>query len=137
MPFHKFPHQEIRFRAICPKLCRNCAFPQNFHTRKLGEITIFYAVNALLEIFVGIPDNQVLVLKTWLLLQYHQTQSTTISLSLLKVGKPYFSKKSKLSIGKFFCEKNSSQFFQISPFFHTLREFFAITSIITRKTMPR
>ena len=25
-----------------PKLCGNCAFPQNFHTRKLGEITIFY-----------------------------------------------------------------------------------------------
>ena len=27
-----------------PKLCENRAFPQNFHTRKLGEITIFYAV---------------------------------------------------------------------------------------------
>ena len=27
-----------------PKLCGNCAFPQNFHTRKLGEITLFYAV---------------------------------------------------------------------------------------------
>ena len=27
-----------------PKLCGNCAFPQNFHTRKLGEITVFYAV---------------------------------------------------------------------------------------------
>ena len=23
---------------------RNCAFPQNFHTRKLGEITVFFAV---------------------------------------------------------------------------------------------
>ena len=23
----------------------NCAFPQNFHTRKLGEVTVFYAVN--------------------------------------------------------------------------------------------
>ena len=31
-------------RKICPKLCGNCAFPQNFHTRKLGEITAFYAV---------------------------------------------------------------------------------------------
>ena len=30
---------------IRQKLCRNCAFPQNFHTRKLGEITVFYAVN--------------------------------------------------------------------------------------------
>ena len=26
--------------------CGNCAFPQNFHTRKLGEITVFYAVFA-------------------------------------------------------------------------------------------
>ena len=26
------------------KLCKNCAFPQNFHTKKLGEITIFYAL---------------------------------------------------------------------------------------------
>ena len=30
---------------IRQKLCRNCAFPQNFHTRKLGEITVFYAAN--------------------------------------------------------------------------------------------
>ena len=29
----------------CPKLCGNCAFPQNFHTRKLGELTALYAVN--------------------------------------------------------------------------------------------
>ena len=27
-----------------PKLCRNCAFPQNFHTRELGEITVFSVV---------------------------------------------------------------------------------------------
>ena len=26
------------------KLCGNCAFPQNFRTRKLGQITVFYAV---------------------------------------------------------------------------------------------
>ena len=26
------------------KLCGNCAFPQNFHIKKLGEITAFYAV---------------------------------------------------------------------------------------------
>ena len=32
-----------QFRAIRPKLCRNCAFPQNFHTRKLGGITEFFA----------------------------------------------------------------------------------------------
>ena len=29
-----------QFRANCPKLCGNCVFPQNFHTRKSGEITI-------------------------------------------------------------------------------------------------
>ena len=27
------------------KLCGNCAFPQIFHIRKSGEITVFYAVN--------------------------------------------------------------------------------------------
>ena len=50
--FTKFPGVEIlrkgtvttEFRAIRPKLCGNCAFPQNFHTRKLGEITVFYAM---------------------------------------------------------------------------------------------
>ena len=26
------------------KLCGNCAFPQNFHTRKSGEIMVFFAV---------------------------------------------------------------------------------------------
>ena len=26
-----------------PKLCGNSAFPQNFHTSKLGEITVFYS----------------------------------------------------------------------------------------------
>ena len=31
------------------KLCGNCAFTQNFHTRKLGEITVFYAVNITLS----------------------------------------------------------------------------------------
>ena len=29
---------------ICPKLCGNSAFPQNFHTKKLGEIMVIYAV---------------------------------------------------------------------------------------------
>ena len=27
-----------------PKPCGNCAFLQNFHIMKLGEITVFYAV---------------------------------------------------------------------------------------------
>ena len=26
------------------RLCWNCAFPQNFHTRKLGEITLFFTL---------------------------------------------------------------------------------------------
>ena len=37
------------FQMNGPKLCGNCVFPQNFHTRKLGEITAFTlsAVNVL------------------------------------------------------------------------------------------
>ena len=34
----------VEFCRIRLKLCGNCAFPQNFNTRKLGEITVFYAV---------------------------------------------------------------------------------------------
>ena len=33
------------FRIVSGDSPGNCAFPQNFHTSKLGEITIFYAVN--------------------------------------------------------------------------------------------
>ena len=29
---------------VCPKLCGNSNFPKNFPIRKLGEITVFYAV---------------------------------------------------------------------------------------------
>ena len=32
-------------KANSPKLCGNCGFPQNFHTRKLGEILVFHAMN--------------------------------------------------------------------------------------------
>ena len=32
------------FRSIRLKLCGNCAFPQNFHTKKLGKITVVYTV---------------------------------------------------------------------------------------------
>ena len=28
-----------------PKLCGNCAFPQNFSSKELGEISVFYAVS--------------------------------------------------------------------------------------------
>ena len=37
------------FRAIRPKLYRNFAFPQNFHTRKLGEISVFFTVTRKLD----------------------------------------------------------------------------------------
>ena len=30
-----------------PKLCGDCVFPENSHTRKLGEIMVFYAVISL------------------------------------------------------------------------------------------
>ena len=36
------------FVANRPKLCGNYAFPQNFHTRKLVEITVFFAVGVFL-----------------------------------------------------------------------------------------
>ena len=32
---------------ILRKLCGNCAFPQNFHTRKSDEVTVFFAVNVI------------------------------------------------------------------------------------------
>ena len=34
----------IHFHSERPKICGNWVFPENFHTRKLGEITVFYAV---------------------------------------------------------------------------------------------
>ena len=40
------------FHVIHQKLCGNCAFPQNFHTRKLGEITVFYTVHVINCIFI-------------------------------------------------------------------------------------
>ena len=32
------------FRVTCPKLCGNCAFSQNSHAKKLGEIKVFNTV---------------------------------------------------------------------------------------------
>ena len=34
-----------------PKLCGNCAFPENFYTRKPGEITVFFK-NIFLRYFI-------------------------------------------------------------------------------------
>ena len=42
------------------KFCGNCAFPQNVHTMKLGEITVFYAVNPYLNLLVGFPQRSIL-----------------------------------------------------------------------------
>ena len=44
----QFPHIAIR-----PKLWGNCSFPQNFHTRKLVEITVFFAVFVTLVTSIG------------------------------------------------------------------------------------
>ena len=38
---------QFSYTANRPKLCGNCAFPQNFHSRKLGELMVFYAVLAM------------------------------------------------------------------------------------------
>ena len=35
---------KAQFQYSFGQISRNCAFPQNFHTRKLGEITEFFAV---------------------------------------------------------------------------------------------
>ena len=32
------------------KLCGNCVFPQNFHTRKLDEITVFFGLNGTISV---------------------------------------------------------------------------------------
>ena len=33
-----------KFLYVLSKQCGNCDFPQNFHARKLDEITVFFAV---------------------------------------------------------------------------------------------
>ena len=40
---------KARFPYSFGPICRDCTFPQNFHTRKLGEIIAFYAVRAYLK----------------------------------------------------------------------------------------
>ena len=42
---YTWPNVEVlpNFRMICPKLCENCSFPQNFQTSELSEISIFYS----------------------------------------------------------------------------------------------
>ena len=38
--------QFLRLPETLWKLCGNCAFPQKFRNRKLGEISVFYVVNS-------------------------------------------------------------------------------------------
>ena len=49
MPFFKTIEAAARmcyiYKKCCQKVRGSCAFPQNFHTRTLGEITVFYAGN--------------------------------------------------------------------------------------------
>ena len=40
-----------------PKLCGNCAFPQNFYTIKLGEITVFYPMKLFRKVSQSSPEN--------------------------------------------------------------------------------
>ena len=42
--YRKWERKTARNTANHPNLCRNCPFPQNFHTRKLGVITVFFVV---------------------------------------------------------------------------------------------
>ena len=39
----------IAFLTTCPKIFENCAFPQNFHTRKLDKISVFYTLHIYLS----------------------------------------------------------------------------------------
>ena len=45
------------FDHFCLKFCGNCAFPQNFYTRKLGKILVFYAVVQTLTMYVSMHHN--------------------------------------------------------------------------------
>ena len=45
-------HVSPELRADCSKLCKNCVFTQNFQTRKLNEITVFYEMNVGDGVFV-------------------------------------------------------------------------------------
>ena len=60
-----------------PKLCGNCAFPQNFHTRKLGEITVFFAVN--------VTDSESLNFNDQILRNYREVKILGITLDRNKL----------------------------------------------------
>ena len=61
------------------KLCGNCEFRQNLHTKKLGKITVFYAVLALAWLYI---ENNIQMLS----LQLHCVKSV----STRSFSAPYF-----------------------------------------------
>ena len=42
LSYHCKKYCSFHLISCRPKLCGNCAFPQNYHTAKLGEITAFF-----------------------------------------------------------------------------------------------
>ena len=59
------PQFPLRLGANRPKLCGNCAFPQNVHTRKLGGITIFYAVTIAIFLYTNAETSDFVCLKNF------------------------------------------------------------------------
>ena len=68
MEMHKFL-QSFGWLAR-PKLCGNCAFPQNFHTRKLGEIVIFHSFSDLIDLLLWMLQGLIFVSVLFLLLEF-------------------------------------------------------------------
>ena len=57
--YHNFPNflvwkfcKKTQFLHSFGWMTGNCAFPQNFQTRKFGEITVFFEVTAIVEIIL-------------------------------------------------------------------------------------
>ena len=52
------------------KLCENCVFPRNFHSRNLGEISVFYGVSLKSFLFYKNEWPENLIVFTYLLLTF-------------------------------------------------------------------
>ena len=66
--------------SLRPKLNGNCAFPQNFRTRKLGEITVFFTVKGNKT---GLVED----------LKLYKIQQNVVTKFNKKLKKPYFKEK--------------------------------------------
>ena len=82
--FTCFSSVEILWKrtAIYPKLCPKCVFSQNFHTWKLGEITLFYAVECRKSYFAGKINAacyQIMKMRNFLLRVFQKTQRINIA----------------------------------------------------------